>query len=74
MKLAGKKKNYNHSLLLKVLFIYFLIFAVPIILLYASLYGTSKRLAQKEGSTIRFPGCASVPRVSFRASDWLPQP
>lgn len=32
MKLAGKKKNYNHSLLLKVLFIYFLTFAVPIIL------------------------------------------
>ena len=26
------------------------------------------------GSTIRFPGCASVPRVSFHASDWLPQP
>ncbi|MFQ8827539.1 MAG: metallophosphoesterase [Alistipes sp.] len=25
------------------------------------------------GSTIRFPDC-SVPRVSFRASDWLPRP
>lgn len=45
-----KKSSYNRSLLSKVLFIYFLIFAVPIILLYASLYGTSKKLAQKEGA------------------------
>lgn len=45
-----KTKHYNHSLLSKVLFSYFLIFAVPIILLYASLYGTSRRLAQKEGT------------------------
>lgn len=45
-----KRSSYNHSLLFKVLFIYFLIFAVPIILLYASLYGTSKKLAQKEGA------------------------
>ena len=44
------KSGYHHSLLTKVLFIYFLIFAVPIILLYASLYGTSKKLAQKEGA------------------------
>lgn len=45
-----KAKYYNHSLLFKVLFSYFLIFAVPIILLYASLYKTSRRLAQKEGT------------------------
>lgn len=45
-----KKFSYNHSLLFKVLCIYFMIFAVPIILLYASLYGTSKKLAQKEGA------------------------
>lgn len=60
MKLAGKKKNYNHSLLLKVLFIYFLIFAVPIILLYASLYGTSKRLAQKEGASQLLSSLTSI--------------
>lgn len=46
-----KTKYYNHSLLSKVLFSYFLIFAAPIILLYASLYGTSRRLALKEGTT-----------------------
>lgn len=45
-----KVKYYNHSLLFKVLFSYFLIFAVPIILLYGSLQGTSRRLAQKEGT------------------------
>ena len=60
MRLTGKKKNYNHSLLSKVLFIYFLIFAVPIILLYASLYGTSKRLAQKEGASQLLSSLTSI--------------
>ncbi|MCI9148470.1 MAG: histidine kinase [Hungatella sp.] len=50
LKKDRKRNDYNHSLLSKVLFSYFLIFAVPIILLYASLYGTSRRLAQREGT------------------------
>lgn len=60
MRLTEKKKTYNHSLLSKVLFIYFLIFAVPIILLYASLYGTSKRLAQKEGASQLLSSLTSI--------------
>ena len=47
----ARKTKYNHSLLFKVLFIYFFIFAVPIILLYASLYNTSRKLAQREGAS-----------------------
>lgn len=47
----GRTAKYSHSLLFKALLIYFFLFAVPIILLYASLYGTSRRLTQKEGAS-----------------------
>ena len=60
MNTGYKKKHYNRSLLFKVLFIYFLIFAVPMILLYSSLYRTSKQLTEKEGASQLLSSLTSI--------------
>ena len=60
MNIGIRKKYYNRSLLFKVLFIYFLIFAVPMILLYSSLYRTSKQLTEKEGASQLLSSLTSI--------------
>lgn len=68
MKLSGKEET-NHSLLLKVLFIYFLIFAVPIILLHASLYGTSSGWPRRR----ELPSLLSLTSISNTMGRGVPQ-